>query len=221
MSNIDLGRKSANLSHLAIAGMTDPDHDMDQGYSDKIVLELLQQFHCGEVIFDALGEIVAANEAALFILADESEQHRGSGATAGLTAPVCEKLQFLIGGSREVTKPMVQNTLHRIYQDETRFLIIYRFPVDLPAGRTLLAIVDMNRRMLPQPQILKLLFDLTPAEILLARGIAKGSAPAELASLTRVSRTTVRSQLASLFSKTQTHRQPELVALLAKIALVR
>ncbi|MBL6459079.1 hypothetical protein JMJ55_27505 [Belnapia sp. T6] len=221
MNSIDLGRTLTNPSPLAVADLASSDHDMDGGCSDKIVLALLQHFHCGGVIFDARGAVTAVNEAALFILTDESEQHRGDEATPELTAPVSEKLQFLIGRSREVVQPMGQNTPHRIYQDETRFLIIYRFPVDLPAGRTLLAIMDMNRRMLPQPQVLKLLFDLTPAEILLARGIAKGSAPAELASLTRISRTTVRSQLASLFSKTQTHRQPELVALLARAALVR
>jgi DNA-binding CsgD family transcriptional regulator len=61
------------------------------------------------------------------------------------------------------------------------------------------------------------MFDLTPAEVRLAKALMKGEDMARIATAQRISITTVRTQLKSIFSKTDTHRQAELVELLMRV----
>ncbi|TFI56412.1 helix-turn-helix transcriptional regulator [Sphingomonas parva] len=72
--------------------------------------------------------------------------------------------------------------------------------------------------LLPSPDIIAALFDLTPAEARVARGIARGIAPADLARQLDVSPETIRSQLKRVYAKTSTRRQSELSLLLARLA---
>ena len=65
------------------------------------------------------------------------------------------------------------------------------------------------------PEVIQGLFDLTPAEARIARGIASGDTIEELAVKAGVSAGTVRQQLKSVFMKTGVSRQGELVGLLA------
>lgn len=67
----------------------------------------------------------------------------------------------------------------------------------------------------PLTEVLTGLFDLTPAEARVARGIASGTSLEDLAKSNSVSRETVRSQLKSLMMKTGTTRQVELAVLLS------
>ena len=69
----------------------------------------------------------------------------------------------------------------------------------------------------PLTEVLTGLFDLTPAEARVARGIAVGRTVEELAGANGVSRETVRTQLKSLMLKTGTKRQTDLVILLSGI----
>lgn len=62
------------------------------------------------------------------------------------------------------------------------------------------------------------LYQLTQAEIALARGLHEGLSLKAYAESTEVSIHTVRNQLKSIFSKTDTTRQSELVALMARLA---
>src|SRR5205085_12098657 len=64
--------------------------------------------------------------------------------------------------------------------------------------------------LLPGADIIAALFDLTPAEARVARGIAQGLAPAEVSKQLGLSYETVRSQLKRVFAKTSTKRQNEL-----------
>lgn len=66
----------------------------------------------------------------------------------------------------------------------------------------------------PHPGLLAALFDLSPAEVRVARGIGEGQSLRQLALKLGVSDNTVRNQLAAVFAKTGTHRQTELVNLL-------
>jgi DNA-binding CsgD family transcriptional regulator len=70
--------------------------------------------------------------------------------------------------------------------------------------------------MLPASDIIAALYDLTPAEARVARGIAEGLSPSALALKLGTSPATVRSQLKMVFAKTSTGRQGELVALLSR-----
>lgn len=68
--------------------------------------------------------------------------------------------------------------------------------------------------MVPSPQLLHGLFDLTPAEARLATALAGGRTLKEAAALNGNKFSTARSQLETIFRKTGTNRQSQLVALL-------
>jgi DNA-binding CsgD family transcriptional regulator len=68
-------------------------------------------------------------------------------------------------------------------------------------------------------QVIECLFDLTPAEARVARGIAAGKTVDDLASEAGLAAGTVRQQLKSVFSKTGVSRQAELVGILVGSAL--
>lgn len=67
----------------------------------------------------------------------------------------------------------------------------------------------------PAQQLLEGLFDLTPAEARVARGICGGETVEMIAAGLGISRETIRTQLRSVFTKTGTHRQADLVRLIA------
>jgi DNA-binding CsgD family transcriptional regulator len=71
--------------------------------------------------------------------------------------------------------------------------------------------------LLPGADIISALFDLTPAEARVARGIAQGNSPAELARQLGLSPETIRTQLKRVFAKTSTKRQSDLSRLISKL----
>ncbi len=83
----------------------------------------------------------------------------------------------------------------------------------------LLVVTPVDRAAVPTAEVLQGLFDLTPAEARVARGVAQAETIAALAAATGVNRETVRSQLKAVLSKTGLSRQQELVNLLAGKAL--
>ena len=60
-------------------------------------------------------------------------------------------------------------------------------------------------------------FHLTPAEVRIALGIARGESLATIAIANGTSVETVRTQLKSVFNKTGTHRQAELAVLIGRL----
>jgi len=79
----------------------------------------------------------------------------------------------------------------------------------------LLVVTPVDRAVVPTAEVLQGLFDLTPAEARVARGIGQAETIDALADATGVNRETVRSQLKAVLSKTGLSRQQELVSLLA------
>jgi DNA-binding CsgD family transcriptional regulator len=79
----------------------------------------------------------------------------------------------------------------------------------------LLVVMPVDRALVPNAEVLQGLFDLTPAEARVARGIGQAESIDALADATGVNRETVRSQLKAVLSKTGLSRQQELVSLLA------
>lgn len=75
--------------------------------------------------------------------------------------------------------------------------------------------------MVPAPQILHGLFDLTPAESRLAAALAAGHSLREAASSHGNQFSTARSQLEAIFRKTGTHKQSQLIALLQSAASLK
>jgi DNA-binding CsgD family transcriptional regulator len=78
----------------------------------------------------------------------------------------------------------------------------------------MLIVTPIDRKIVPTAEVLQGLFDLTPAEARVARGIGQAKTVETVALESGVSRETVRTQLASVMTKTGMGRQAELVALL-------
>ena len=71
---------------------------------------------------------------------------------------------------------------------------------------------------LPDEIVLGSRFRLTPAEVRIALGIARGEPLTEIADLHGITVQTARTQLKSVFSKTRTNRQAQLAVLLMEVA---
>jgi DNA-binding CsgD family transcriptional regulator len=69
----------------------------------------------------------------------------------------------------------------------------------------------------PPVELLRSLFDLTPAEARVARGLAAGESLDDIAENGGVSRNTVRSQLQKVMDKIGCTRQAEVTALLSSV----
>lgn len=89
------------------------------------------------------------------------------------------------------------------------------------AACCVLVIRTVARMGIASTEVIQCLFDLTPAEARIARGIAAGKTVDELAQEAGLAAATVRNQLKSVFSKTGVTRQADLVGILAGTALNR
>lgn len=83
---------------------------------------------------------------------------------------------------------------------------------------SVLIVTPVERKKVPGAEVLQGLFDLTPAEARVARGIAEGRTLEAIALAAGVSQETVRSQLKAALGKTGMNRQAELAVLLSGLA---
>lgn len=83
----------------------------------------------------------------------------------------------------------------------------------------LLVVTPVTGRRSPPVELLRSLFDLTPSEARVARGLAAGDSLDGIAQSGNVSRNTVRSQLQQVLEKIGCSRQAEVTAILSNIAL--
>ncbi len=85
--------------------------------------------------------------------------------------------------------------------------------------RAVVLVVDPERRALPGDDVLQAMFELTPAEGRVARGIAEGLTAERMAFTFGVSILTIRTQIKSALAKTGTRRQADLALLIAGIVM--
>lgn len=106
-------------------------------------------------------------------------------------------------------------------------MIVHLIPIRLAArdifysASAILVVTPVTPAEAPAAEILQGLFDLTPAEARVARGIAECQTVEQMAASLGVSRETVRSQLKAALAKTGTVRQTDLAALLLGASLPR
>lgn len=84
-----------------------------------------------------------------------------------------------------------------------------------PAARVALYVGDLDDTGVLRPEVLRAIYDLTPAEARLAVAVGRGRDLSRLSADWNVSSETLRSQLKAVFAKTGVNRQVELVRLLA------
>lgn len=110
--------------------------------------------------------------------------------------------------------------------DSDPALVVHLVPVQRTAqdvfigASHIVLVTPVTAPAAPLTNLLAGLFDLTPAEAAVARGIASGDSIPDFARRNRVSPETVRTQLRAVFEKTGTRRQVDLVRLLAGAAPV-
>ncbi|WP_375462825.1 helix-turn-helix transcriptional regulator [uncultured Methylobacterium sp.] len=103
---------------------------------------------------------------------------------------------------------------------ERRAMIVHLMPVRgaardvFAAAASILIVVDVRQGRALSADLIQGLFDLTPAEARVARGLMTGGTVGTLAGAQGVVPATIRTQLKSVFAKTGTARQADLVAML-------
>lgn len=85
----------------------------------------------------------------------------------------------------------------------------------------LMLVTPVEIAEVPSATVVQGLFDLTPAEAKVARGLASGQTVHDIAGSHGTSATTVRNQVRAVFAKTGMHRQADLVGLLRGIRPLR
>jgi DNA-binding CsgD family transcriptional regulator len=107
----------------------------------------------------------------------------------------------------------------------TAALVIHVIPIRRSAldifgsSYALLIATPVTARKAPAVELLRSLFDLTPSEARVARGLAAGDSIDEIAASGGVSRNTVRAQLQQVLGKVGCARQAEVAALLSSIVI--
>lgn len=97
----------------------------------------------------------------------------------------------------------VRRSAHDVFGDSYALMLL----VPVASGRA------------PSATLMRSLFDLTPSEARVAKGIAGGETPEAIAADGDVAISTVRSQLSRILEKTGCARQADLASLLARIAV--
>lgn len=94
-----------------------------------------------------------------------------------------------------------------------------RLALDIFGNTAAMLVLSEPTTQLKDPSLLLSLFDLTPAELDVARGVAAGLTVAEIARSRNRSVATVRNQLRSVMDKTASTRQADLILLLGTLAV--
>jgi DNA-binding CsgD family transcriptional regulator len=111
--------------------------------------------------------------------------------------------------------------------DKAAAMVVHIIPIrrsahDIFTGSyALLVVTPVAAPRAPPVELMRSLFDLTPSEARVARGLAIGETLEEIAATGGVAISTVRSQLRLVMEKTGCTRQAEVVALLANLTLDR
>jgi DNA-binding CsgD family transcriptional regulator len=184
--------------------------------------EALQALGIPGAVLRGRGRLFAANSLfeALMPSLFEDRMHRLVVADRTADALLADALETLPIGSLQVVRSIaVAATPERVP------MVLHLVPVRGAAhdiflqSTALLVVTPVDRAAVPTAEVLQGLFDLTPAEARVARGIGQAGTIDALAEATGVNRETVRSQLKVVLSKTGVSRQQELVRLLAGKAL--
>lgn len=128
-------------------------------------------------------------------------------------------LQKALTGLFEPFNESVQSFASRV--GETDSAVIHVVPTSgqsrelFDGGLAVLVITPVTAPDAPDAQVIRALFDLSPAEARVARSLTRGQTIEQIADSSGVTRETVRSQVKAVLAKTGTTRQAEVAALLA------
>jgi len=181
-------------------------------------VEALETIGFAAAVLSRDGRAVAANthflEYAPTIMLGPREEVRLANAAA--QAIFAEALQALAVASGSYTGRSIPLASGGRAPMVVHLLPLRREARDIFSGAfCLLLVTSVVARKAPQPALLEVLFDLTPAEAKVASLLASDRSVAAIAQRQGVAENTVRMHLKSIFAKTGVHRQAQLVNLLS------
>ena len=194
-TRLELQRAQATVNTLAVLGL--PGAVVNRG--GRVV--------AANALFDTLAPRVAIGAFDALVLSDTAQNallHKG------LMAERLDQVGSIPIAAADLAPALVvhlvpvQRSAQDVFIGASHIVLVT--PVTAPAA--------------PLTNLLAGLFDLTPAEAAVARGIASGDSIPQFAKRNGVSPETVRTQLRAVFEKTGTRRQVDLVRLLASAAPV-
>ena len=171
---------------------------------------------------DASGSVVEANE-----LAVELSDHLRWGAQDRLIFTDRRSATWLHEGLAALGAPGggVPTSFPVRDADDCAVMVAHLLPVRRSAqdifggGYAVLFLTTLGGKRAPDLELLRSLFDLTPAEARVAAGLADGLSLEDIALDGNVAVETVRKQLRGVFEKTGCNRQAEVATLLANVKL--
>lgn len=191
-----------------------------------IYSSVLQRLHVGVVIVDKQGRTSRASAVAGLILSKRDGLQIQAGRLRATNAVEDRALQAAIRAAlQDVATGNVTNTrgLSLTKCSGARTLGVVICPVAGPAGAGPVAAVyvrDCDEALGVESDIVRQIFDLTPAEAAVTHRLAAGLSLEDAAASLAISRNTARAHLRSIFSKSGITRQTELVRLVLNSAVV-
>ena len=185
-------------------------------------VEMLNRCRSAALLVDHQARILQTNAAAELLLCKGKGLYGQTGRLAARTPSDTALLRAMIAGNA-----VARLSSKLILRDgETYVLSLQIWPVQSRApqlaGRRAAAVVfaeESAERVLPSPELLRALFQLTPAQASLAREILQGDGVAAAARRLGISRATARTHLLQCFQRTGTSRQAELVRVMLQRTL--
>ena len=187
--------------------------------------ETLAAIRLPALIFDARGEIVAANRL-IAPLSNYVHSRIGDGVVLmdrAADALLGEAIAAMSAGARFAARAFPA----RVAADADALMVVHVIPVHLPARdanparAAILALAPARPAPPPPAELVQSLLDLTRAETRVACALAAGKTVEEIAADSGTARATVRTHLHRVLEKTGCTRQAEIVALLGGIASTR
>lgn len=187
--------------------------------------DLLDRLSVGTVFLDARGQVIAATGMAQARLDAGDGLRLRNGSVTATCATADRALQSAIRAALANPCGDSSELLSLDQAEGDRALGVVVQPVAPTAQNEgiacALVIRDSDRRSAPGLDMLRGLFDLTPAEAGLTRILSMGHTLDEAASDLSISRNTARAHLRAIFSKCNINRQTELVRLvLSSVAML-
>lgn len=187
--------------------------------------DLLDRLQIGVIVLDRAGQLLTVSEQARAMLACRDGLQLVNGRLCTLNAAEDKRFQAIIrdaltdrdahaaGRGLSLTKPSSMRKMG---------VIVRGIPGAATEGQPAVSIYVRDAESSPdvEAELMRQIFDLTPAEAAVARRLTDGLSLEDTAAALDISRNTARAHLRSIFSKSGIKRQTELVRLVLNSAVV-
>ncbi|MBB3019581.1 DNA-binding CsgD family transcriptional regulator/PAS domain-containing protein [Microvirga lupini] len=217
----DLSRIQRDLPHVKRAARLASKARMS--YAEGLV-DSLERMTCGAILIDWLGRVIRMNR--------KAESYIGSDLqviSSRLRSQQRENNKVLQDLIEACTQPLIERhrdsvTSALLHRSSELPLVVHAHPIvrrasDVFQGAAgLLLLSDPGEERGLDTKTIQKMFQLTPSELRISTGLAKGLDTQQIASQHGIGADTVRYHLKSIFAKTSTRHQAQLVSLLSRLS---